>query len=176
MLVGAAPGIAHAAPPVDPVDHYVGTDSFDTTDCGLNLHSEVSYSGMSFIKPAPGSQEAFLVHDRYRFTEEITLASDPDGPSVTTRGSGTFVETTATLLDPARPTIYQFTTVDAGTFRLHAADGGQLVTSNGVYKATNIQDTLGDKAPGSQLIEEVTGDFHGNESGEFCDAVTAELT
>ena len=176
LFVGAAPGTAHAAPPIDPVDHYSGTDGFDTTECGLDLHVEVSYSGMSFIKQAPGSQEAFLLHDRYRFTEKITLASNPDGPYVTTRGSGNFVETSATLLDPAKPTIYQFTTVDAGTFRLYSADGAQLVTINGVYKATNLQDTLGDKAPGSQLIEEVSGDFHGNESGEFCDAVTAELT
>ncbi|KQT93472.1 hypothetical protein ASG49_00110 [Marmoricola sp. Leaf446] len=174
--MGAAPGIASAAPPLDPVDHYSGTDSFDATDCGLALHFEVSYSGTSFVKPAPGSNEAFLLHDRYRFTETITLASDPDGPYVTTIGSGSFVETTATLLDPAKPTIYQFTTVDAGTFRMYAADGGRLVSISGVYKATNIQDTLGDKMPGSQLVEEVSGDFHGNESGEFCDAVTAELT
>jgi len=117
-----------------------------------------------------------LLHNRYRFSETITLASAPDGPYVTTEGSGHFVETKARLLDPAKPTIYQFTTVDAGTFRLYSSDGKVLVSSSGVFKATNIQDTLGDKMPGSELIEEVTGDFHGNESGDFCEAITAALT
>ncbi|WP_445257116.1 hypothetical protein [Nocardioides aurantiacus] len=158
------------------MDHYSGTDSVDTRECGLDLHFEVSFSGTSFIRPAPGSDEAFLLRNRYQFTEKITLASNPDGPYVTTRVSGNFVETHATLLDPAKPTIYQFTTVDAGTYRLYSADGDLLASSSGVFRAVNIQDTLGDKMPGSELIEEVSGDFHGNESGEFCDAVTAELT
>ena len=131
---------------------------------------------MSFVRPAPGSDEAFLLHNRYQFSETITLASDPDGPYVTTKGSGNFVETRATLLDPNKPTIYQFTTVDAGTFRLYSSDHDVLVSSSGVFKATNIQDTLGDKTPGSEFIEEVSGDFHGHESGDFCEAVTAALT
>ena len=71
-----------------------------------------------------------LLHNRYRFSETITLASAPDGPYVTTEGSGHFVETKARLLDPAKPTIYQFTTVDAGTFRLYSSDGKVLVSSS----------------------------------------------
>ena len=176
LLLAGMAGSAQAVAPVQPVDHYSVTDSYDTTDCGLDLHFEVAFSGMSFIRPAPGSDEAFLLHNRYQFSETITLASDPDGPYVTTKGSGNFVETRATLLDPNKPTIYQFTTVDAGTFRLYSPDHDVLVSNSGVFKATNIQDTLGDKTPGSEFIEEVSGDFHGNESGDFCEAVTAALT
>ena len=176
LMACSMTGTAQAAPPVEPVDHYSGTDSYDEAICGLPLHVEVTFSGMSFIRPAPGSDEAFLLHNRYVVSETITLASDPDGPSVTTEIRGTFVETRATLLDPANPNIYQFSTVDAGTFRLYSATGEVLVRSSGVFKSTNIQDTLGDKLPGSELIEEVSADFRGNESGDFCEAIEAELT
>ena len=176
LMTGGSAGVAQADAPVAPVDHYAGSDSYNVTDCGLRLHVEVTFSGMTFIRPAPGSEEAFLLHDRYHFAETITLVSDPDGPSVTTAGSGNFVETTARLLDPAEPTIYRFTTVDAGTFRLYSSTGEVLVSSRGVFKGTNVQDTLGDKMPSSEFIEEISGDFHGNESGDFCQAIEAALT
>jgi hypothetical protein len=95
---------------------------------------------------------------------------------VTTQVSGNFRETQATLLDPAEPTIYQFTGLDAGTFRLYDSEGTLLVSSSGVFKFVNVQDTLGDKAPGSDFIEDVATAFHGNESGDFCEALAAELT
>lgn len=176
LLLSGMAGSAQAVAPVEPVNHYSGSNAYDTTDCGLDLHVEVTFSGMSFVLPAPGSDEAFLGHNRYQFSETITLTSEPDGPYVTTQGSGNLVETSATLLDPAEPTIYQFTSVDAGSFRLYSSDRTVLVSSSGVFKATTIYDTLGDRTPGAEFIEEVTGDFHGNESGDFCKAITAALT
>jgi hypothetical protein len=176
MLTSGMAGAAQAAAPVQPVASYSGTDSFDVTDCGQTLHFEVTFSGKDSIRPAPRSDEAFLLHDRYRFSERISLAANPDGPYVITEVKGNFIETRARLLDPAEPTIYQFWTVDAGTFRLYSSTGELLVRSNGVFKGSNIQDTGGDKAPGSTFIREVSGDFRGNESGDFCEAIRAELT
>ena len=136
----------------------------------------MTFSGRYSAQPAPGSDEAFLAHDRYWFSETITLAGVEGSPSVTTAGSGNFRETQARLLDPEKPTIYEFTGQDAGTFGLYGSDGALLVSSSGVFKFVNIQDTLGDKVPGSQFIEDVTTAFHGRESGDFCEALEAELT
>ena len=175
LLVAGVAGPAQAVQPVAKMTPYAQHFSFDTTDCGLDLHFESDVSGRSSIHPAPGSDEAFLFHDNYQFTETITLASDPDGAFVTTQANGNFIETSATLLDPAKPTIYQFTTVDAGTFRLYGPDGTLLVHSTGVFKTTNIQDTMGDKAPGSALLEEISVEAHGLDRGDFCEAVTSVL-
>jgi hypothetical protein len=175
LLVAGVAGPAQAVQPVAKMAPYAQHFSFDTTDCGLNLHYESDVSGRSSIHPAPGSDEAFLFHDNYQFTETITLASDPDGAFVTTQANGNFIETSATLLDPAKPTIYQFTTVDAGTFRLYGPDGTLLVHSTGVFKTTNIQDTMGDKAPGSAFLEETSVEAHGLDRGDFCEAVTSVL-
>ena len=176
LLLGGTAGSAQAVAPVDPVEHYSGTDAYDTTDCGLSLHFSVTFGGTYSVHPAPGSDEAFLAHDNYSFSETITQTGVTGGPSVVTHANGNFRETKATLLDPAQPTIYRFTGLDAGTFRLYDAAGHLLVRSDGVFKFVNIQDTRGDKAPGSDLIEELAGAFHGNESGDFCEAVVASLT
>src|SRR4051812_19637988 len=134
LLVAGVAGPAQAVQPVAKMTPYAEHFSFDTSDCGLALHFESDVSGRSSIRPAPGSDEAFLFHDNYQFTETITLVSDPDGAFVTTHANGNFTEINATLLDPAKPTIYQFTTVDAGTFRLNGPDGTLLVHSTGVFR------------------------------------------
>ncbi len=175
LLVAGVAGPAQAVKPVSKTTPYAQHFSFPTTDCGLDLHFESDISGRSSIHPAPGSDEAFLFHDNYQFTETITLASDPHGAFVTTQANGNFIETSATLLDPAEPTIYQFTTVDAGTFRLYGPDGTLLVHSTGGFKTTNIQDTLGDKEPGSEFLGETSVAAHGLNRGDFCEAVTSVL-
>jgi hypothetical protein len=176
LVLGGMAGPAQADAPVDPVEHYSGSFANDSTECGLDLHFEVTFGGRYSAQPAPGSDEAFLAHDRYSFSETITLAGVEDSPYVTTQVSGNFRETQATLLDADEPTIYQFTGQDAGTFRLYDSEGTLLVSSSGVFKFVNVQDTLGDKAPGSDFIEDVATAFHGNEAGDFCDALEAELT
>src|SRR3954468_21462266 len=86
---------ARAVQPVAKMTPYAEHFSFDTSDCGLALHFESDVSGRSSIRPAPGSDEAFLFHDNYQFTETITLVSDPDGAFVTTHANGDLVETSA---------------------------------------------------------------------------------
>src|SRR5215203_6440984 len=88
LLLGGMAGPAQAGAPVDPVDHYSGEFAHEDKDCGLNLHFDVTFSGRYSAQPAPGSDEAFLGHDRYWFSETITLAGVEGSPSVTTAGSG----------------------------------------------------------------------------------------
>lgn len=125
------------------MDHDEGTDGFDLTECGLRLHVDVTFSGRFSIQPAPGSDEAFLAHDNYSFAETITLAGAEDGPRVHTSVNGHLRETRATLLDPASPTIYQFTGVDSGTFHLYDDGGTLLVRSSGT--STSLSPTTSAK-------------------------------
>jgi hypothetical protein len=161
---------------VDPLEHYSDSFGDDDTECGLDLHFEVTTSGRYSVQPAPRSDEAFLAHDVYSFSETITLAGVEDTPYVTTAVRGSFRETQATLLDPEAPNIYEFTGLDAGTFRLYDSAGTLLVSSSGVFKFVNVQDTRGDKSPGSDFVRDVSAVFHGMESGDFCEALEAELT
>ena len=79
LLVAGVAGPAQAVQPVAKTTPYAQHFLSTTPDCGLDLHFESDVSGRSSIHPAPGSDEAFLFHDNYQFTETITLASDPDG-------------------------------------------------------------------------------------------------
>lgn len=174
LVIGAAVP-AQAAPPVVH-DHYSVDQSFDEEVCGLDVHFEGTYTGTFIVSPAVGSTEAFLAHDIYQFTETITLADDPEGPYVTTAGIGTLRETHAELLDPTKPTIYEFTSHDAGIFRVYDSSGAKIFQGSGVTQQVIIFDTLGDAAPGGELVEEVSMTFHGNETADFCEVLTAELT
>ena len=176
LLVLGVAGPAQAGKPTEKTLPYAAEFSFNTTDCGLALHIESVNSGRSSIHPVPGSTEAFLFHDSYRFAETITLQSDPEGPFVTTRAHGNFRETHGVLLDPAQPTIYEFTAIDAGRFQMFDAAGAQIFAGNGVFKSTAVFDTRGDGAPGADFIEETSGISHGHETGDFCEALVGALT
>lgn len=175
MLFAVQAGPAAAVKPIQKTEHYSGHDGFDMTDCGLDLHVEVDFGGVASIRPAPGSTEAFLAHDNYWFAEKITLAGDEDGPFVTTQGNGNLREQKAVLLDPAKPNIYQFSIVDAGTFRLYDSDGNQLAFGRGNAKITQVFDTGGDGQPGGVEISSTVIE-HGPFTGDFCAAIVSELT
>jgi len=89
---------------------------------------------------APRSDQAFLGHNHYAFTDIITL--DDDDPTtnefVWVEGNGNFREQKATLLDPAKPNVYQFTAVEAGTFWVYDAAGELLLSGSGNRKLTVI--------------------------------------
>jgi len=176
LLVMGVAGPAQAGKPTEKVAPYAQHFSFDTSDCGLELHYESDVSGKSSIHPVPGSTEAFLFHDSYQFAETITLVSDPDGPFVTTEAHGNFHETHGVLLNPAEPTIYEFTSLDASRFRMFDSRGAEILSGSGVFKSTAIFDTLGDGVPGAQFIEETSGIEHGHQTGGFCDALVGALT
>jgi len=175
VLVGMA-GPAQAGKPFEKVDHYEAEFGFDSEECGLDLRFESVVSGRFSIHPTK-STEAFLAHDVYRFAETITLASDPDGPFVTTRAHGNFRETKAVQVDPVNnPNLYAFTSVDAGRFQMFDSSGRQIFSGNGVFKVVDVYDTGGDGAPGAEFVETISEVNHGNEKGDFCKALVGALT
>jgi len=176
LLVAGMAGPAQAGKPFEKVTAYSEHFAFDHNDCGLDLHVEADVSGKFSIHPAPRSDEAFLGHDRYQFTETITLVGDPDGAFVTTAAHGNWREIRAELLDPAEPTIYAFTAIDAGRFQMFDSSGAPIFAGNGLFRQTVTFDTLGDGVPGAEFIEVVSEVFHGHETGDFCEVVVEALT
>jgi hypothetical protein len=78
LTFAGPPGTAQADRPIDR-EHYAEQDSGDFELCGLAVHSEATFEGTLSIRPAPGSDEAFLAHDNCRYTNVYTL--DDDDPS-----------------------------------------------------------------------------------------------
>lgn len=172
LVMGVGP--AQAAKPLDH-GHWEGTDSFDVEDCGVVLHIDAAFDGVTTIRVVRGSDgQAFLAHDNYEFSETITLADDDPTTNeyVTTHGKGNFVEQHATHL---YGDVWRFEAIDAGTFTVRDSDGNVLLRARGVVQLTAVFDTLGDGEPGGVLIsEEVV--VRGPHPDTFCDVVLAELT
>ena len=176
-LVLATPVAAQAGQPFDKSAPYSGTDSFDENDfCGIKVHFEVEFSGVSKVLPVKGSGgQAFFGFDNYEFREVI---STKDG-SISTHGNGSFHEQKATHISGD---IWEFQFIDAGTFRVYDADGNLLLRSTGVFKASEQFDTFGDSQPGGEPVDDgATFEVlaaHGQSFSdeEFCAAVLPELT
>jgi hypothetical protein len=177
LLLTGAPGTAQAVKPIER-EHFEGSDSYDEKQCGLDVHVETTFSGVFSVRPVPGSDQAFFGHNNYQFTDIITL--DDDNPDtnefVRVEGNGNFREQKATLLDPAKPNIYQFQAVEAGTFRVYDADGELLLAASGNLKLTAIFDTLGDGVPGGSLLDETVVEHGSPNTPDFCEVLVAELT
>ena len=75
-LVVAVPTAAQAGKPVFRSEPYAGTDSFNEPDfCGIAVHFEVEFSGVSHVSPVKGSDgQAFFGFDNYEFREVISTA------------------------------------------------------------------------------------------------------
>jgi hypothetical protein len=173
-LVVATPVAAQAGKPVDRF-HYSDTDSFNEPNfCGIAVHVEVEFSGVSHILPVHGSDgQAYFAFDNYEFREVISTA---DG-SISTHGNGVFHEQHATHIDG---NVWEFAFIDAGTFRVYDSDGNLLLRATGVFKASEQFDTLGDSQPGGvpvpNTFEVILDKGQKVDDDAFCAAVLPELT
>ena len=174
-LVLATPVAAHAGKPYETATHYAGTDSFDEKDfCGIEVHFEVEFSGVSHVLPVKGSAgQAFLGFDNFEVTEII---STEDG-FIRTERNAAFHEQKATHVSGD---IWEFQFIDAGTFRVYDSEGNLLLRANGVFKASEQWDTLGDSQPGAvpvpDTFEVIANNGPSFTDEEFCAAVLPELT
>jgi hypothetical protein len=165
---------AHAGGKPVSREKYSDAFTFTETDlCGIEAQFDVTVSGTFKVMPVQGSDEAFLGYDSYRFTEIIST----DAGWIRTEARGHFHEQTATQVDGD---FWEFTFVDAGQFSVYDASGERLLRANGVFKATEQFDTLGDGQPGGVPVEGTFEVLH--EAGrtitdeQFCAAVLEELT
>jgi hypothetical protein len=177
LLLAGPVGPAQADRPVFR-EHYADQVSTNFELCGLALHSEMTIRGSYSVRPAPGSDEAFLAHDNSRYTNVFTLNDeDPNTDEfVTLEAHLNFREQKATLLDPSKPNIYQFEAVEATQYRVYSSDGRLLNRVAGVTKYTVVFDTLGDGQSGGIVlsIDVVTRGYP--KSVDFCGVLVTELT
>ena len=175
-VVLVTPVAAQAGQPFEKSQYYEGTDSYNEPDfCGIAVHVEVSFSGVAKTLPVKGSDgQAFFGFDNYEFSEVISTKVG----WVRTSGNGSFHEQKATHISG---NIWEFSFIDAGTFRVYDSDGNLLIRATGVFKASEQFDTLGDSQPGAVPVVPSTftpildrGQKFSDE--DFCAAVLPELT
>jgi hypothetical protein len=171
---------ASAAPADAPVERFrfSGTERGADEVCGLPIAYESTFSGFTSVRPAPGSDEAFLAHQNYQFEDVVVL--DDDDPDTTElvriEAKLNFREQRAVLLDPDDPNVYVFTAVEAGTFRMYGTDGNLISQTPGNVKITQVFDTEGDGAPGGIVLDETVVSHGPPVSVDFCEVLVAELT
>lgn len=154
------------------------TDSFsdDFVDCGLALHDEFSISGTAHVRVGKGGLEsAFFAHDKFRFHD--TTTNPANGRFYTIDGNFVFNEIDATRVEG---NVFEFTSVQAGTWILRNDSGDVVLRDRGVIRSTILFDTLGDGVPGGEFVEFISDEVKGPHPGfdlsedEFC-ALTQEL-
>jgi len=173
LVTALIPGVAQAAPPYEHVK-YSGTDSFTTTDCGLDVSVDVAFNGVLHIRTVKDSDgQAFLAHNNYDTTETIT--NPANGQQLIIRANGVFHEQRATHIEGD---IWAFEFLDAGTFTLSDLDGNVLLRDRGVVKVRQVFDTLGDSQPGGEILSEELLSIAGPHATEdtFCQTYLAQLT
>ena len=157
VLVAAWPAVS-AATLIDK-DRFSDSGSDTVEECGRTLDHTFSFTGTGHVRVGKGKQDqAFFGHSNVSFTDTFT---NPDtGRSYTETGRLTFQETRAVRVSG---TIFQFTSVNAGTVRLSDSNGATVLVDRGNIRTTILFDTLGDSTPGGvelAVLSEVTHGPH----------------
>ena len=176
LVLGALLGLlvaqpANAAPILN--HRYSGTESF--TVCG-RFQAELAFSGRVMIKDATPATNGqfFYFQDNYQYREVIT--NPATGEFVVVRGNGIFKELQARQVEGS---IFTYVTHDAGQpFVLEDLSGRVVLRERGLITLSWVFDTLGDNAPGGELLEgpvvvRVSGPHPGlAEAFDFCALLT----
>jgi hypothetical protein len=156
-------------------EHYSGTDSFTTDECGFTLNVESTFHGQVNLRVLPGG-EAFLTRDKFWYVDRYT--NPETGGWFEVRGNTLFHEIHGTLVSG---TIYEFIAIEAGQpFAIYDSSGRLVLRDRGVLVHDILFDTLGDGMPGGELVADLGTTVHGPHPGfgedfDFC-ATAAQLT
>ncbi|MET4638270.1 hypothetical protein [Mycetocola sp. 2940] len=160
--------IAAQAQPVE-FEHYSGTNSFDTDECGFPAHVDVTFEGLFMLKENKDGGPALLM-DNYHVVETGTA----NGRTLTIEHQGMIKETSFELVEG---TIYQVEVMEAGQpFVMSDENGTVFLRDRGLLRWTYQVDTA-DPDPANWV--EVEGSFeiladHGSHPGfyfDFCAAL-----
>ena len=132
-----------------------GTDTVE--ECGRTLDHDFSFTGTGHVRVGKGKFDtAFFAHSNVSFTD--TFTNPANDRFYTTSGRLTFQETKAV---PVGGTIFEFTSINAGTVRLGDSDGNTVLVDHGNVRTTILFDTLGDDTPGGLFVDLVSETVHG---------------
>ena len=183
MVLALLPIVVVAAWPAVSAATVIDKDRFSESggpeaveECGRTLDHTFSFTGTAHVRVGKGKQDqAFFGHSNVSFTD--TFTNPENGRSYTETGRLTFQETRAVRVSG---TIFQFTSVNAGTVRLLDSSGATVLVDHGNIRTTILFDTLGDSTPGGvelAVLSEVTHGphpFFDLTEEEFC-ALTGSL-
>lgn len=177
LLVVVALAVPSASATVIDRDRFADAFSEDVVDdCGRALHEDFSGAGRTHARVGKGDlRSAFLVHSTVAFTD--TFTNPANGRSFTVSGRLTFQETKAVRVSG---TVFRFTSVEAGTWRLLDSGGDIVLFDRGNIRTTILFDTLGDNTPGGVFVDLISEFVRGPHPGftatleEYC-AITDEL-
>jgi hypothetical protein len=187
----AVPSGAGAAPPVYHDNERFGPDVHPGEDiCGIAATLTISGHFNSKARPVKGAEgQAFFASNTFQVTEVWSTSAG----SLSIVHKGSFREKKATKVPGAvtyenqegdlvtSDHVWLFQFQDAGNFRVFGEDGRLLLKANGVFRAQEQFDTLGDLEPGGEpvpgtfeVLREQTGRSFSDD--QFCSAVLAQLT
>lgn len=128
-------------------------DPYKFTDdsCGFPFKVKGRARGSFVNTIVSGSKgEAFLAHNRYRFKEVLT--NPANGKKMYVNGRGYFREIEARHV---KGDVWKFDSLESGRpFVVRDADRNIVLLDHGKIFRTVAFDTLGDKKPGGELVEE----------------------
>jgi hypothetical protein len=132
-----------------------GTDTVE--ECGRTLDHEFSATGTGHTRVGKGKFDtAFFGHSNVSFTD--TFTNPANDRFYTMSGRLTFQETKAV---PVGGTIFEFTSINAGTVRLADSNGNTVLVDHGNVRTTILFDTLGDSTPGGVMLALLSEQTHG---------------
>ena len=138
--------------------------SFSHDDCGFQVDVEGTQSAKEHLRVGKGKTDtAFFDHFAYSFVE--THTNTETGTVLTIKADAMFNELKATRVEGS---IFEFTQVEAGRFRLYDSDGRLVGFDRGNVRIHILFDTEGDDVPGGIFIEELDAVAHGPHTSDYC--------
>jgi hypothetical protein len=130
-------------------ERYSFSETSMVEECGLDLISEFSTSGVFKIRADKKDSTAFFGHDNFSFREVLT--NPETGKWLVIRGKGNFKEVKATHVEGD---VFLFRQHLAGQpFVIESSEGNVVLRERGLVVWEVLFDTLGDDVPGGEILE-----------------------
>jgi hypothetical protein len=167
IALSAAPADATMYQKVEP---YSGTEVFDFSLCGLDIHEVFTFSGKLLIRTGTGDLAgAFFGHNNYSYVD--TFTNTANDKFFTISGNGLNQDVQATHVEGS---IFEFVSHDVGQpYTVRDMSGAVVLRDRGSLSFTYLFDTGGDDVPGGTFLEDISLRVSGPHPGFFLDEATA---
>ena len=140
LLLSAALIPAVAAKPLVK-ENYSGSESFDANICGVDLHGELTFSGVFMLKEGRRGDPTPYFFDNYSWQVVWTDPAD-DSRGFIESGNGMWKDLHIRLIEG---TVYEFTVHEVGApYQITTLDRRKVLRDRGRITWTFIVDTQGD--------------------------------
>lgn len=152
-------------------EKFTDSESVEEDLCGIAVRRDSTVKANLRIRTGKGAlDQAFFGSATLRFTDTFTNLETTASFSIT--GIGVFGKDIKAT--PLGDDIFAFKVQDSGTVVVRDGDGRAVLRDAGSWWTTIVFDTLGDSAPGGEIISETLGRVNGPHPGlemdddEFC--------